>query len=78
MVRVSADPESEVLGRLGPLASPPIPLMPSMNLLIVTADDAPALAAGQALQVRLQTTGLPVLATVPCHMLVRESVRLAP
>ena len=30
-----------------------------MNLLIVTADDLPALAAGQALQVRLQAAGLP-------------------
>ena len=78
MVSVFTDPESTVLGRFGPVASPPIPLMPLMNLLIVTADDAPALAAGQALQVRLQAAGLPVLATVPCHLLVRETVRLAP
>ena len=78
MVRVFTDPGHEVVRFLGPLSPFPIPLMPLMTLLIVTADDLPALAAGQALQVRLQAAGLPVLAAVPCHMLVRETVRLAP
>jgi AmiR/NasT family two-component response regulator len=49
-----------------------------MTLLIVTADDAPALAAGQALALGLQAAGLPVLGVAACHMLVREVVRLAP
>lgn len=55
-----------------------MPLVPVMNLLIVTADDEVALAGAQALQLSLQVAGLPVLATLPCHMLVREAVRLAP
>ena len=49
-----------------------------MTLLIVTADDAPALLAGQALAAGLQAGGLPVVGSTPCHMLVREVVRLAP
>ena len=49
-----------------------------MTLLIVTANDAPALLAGQALAAGLQADGLPVVGSTPCHMLVREVVRLAP
>ena len=49
-----------------------------MTLLIVTLDDAPAQAAGLALSAQFQAAGLPALATVPCNMLVREAVRLAP
>lgn len=52
--------------------------MPLMTLLIVTADNTPDLAAGQALQRQLEAAGWPVLAMVSCLMLVRESVRLAP
>lgn len=49
-----------------------------MTLLILTANDAPALQAGQDLAAVLQAAGLPVVGTTPCHMLVREVVRLAP
>ena len=49
-----------------------------MTLLILTLDDAPAQAAGAALLTALQAAGLPALATVTCHMLVRDVVRLAP
>ena len=49
-----------------------------MSLLIVHADDPLAVAHGQALALRLQAAGLVVLGSTPCHMLVREAVRLAP
>ena len=52
--------------------------LPLMTLLIVTSDDAPAQAAGLALLAELQAAGLPALAALPCHMLVRDVVRLAP
>ncbi len=49
-----------------------------MTLLIVSADDAPAQAEAARLAACLQAGGQAVLGTVPCHMLVREVVRLAP
>ena len=49
-----------------------------MTLLIVTANDAPALQAGQALAASLQAAGLPIVGSTSCNMLVREVVRLAP
>ena len=49
-----------------------------MTLLIVHADDPLAVARGQALAAHLQAAGQAVLGTTPCHMLVREVVRLAP
>ena len=49
-----------------------------MSLLIVTANDPPALQAGQDLAARLAAAGLPVLGSTSCSMLVREVVRLAP
>ena len=49
-----------------------------MTLLIVTANDAPALQAGQDLAAKLQATGLPVAGSASCNLLVREVVRLAP
>lgn len=49
-----------------------------MTLLIVTTNDPPALLAGQTLAAALQADGLPVVGCTPCHMLVREVVRLAP
>ena len=49
-----------------------------MTLLIVTANDAAALQAGQDLAAGLQAGGLPVVGPAPCLMLVREVVRLAP
>jgi AmiR/NasT family two-component response regulator len=49
-----------------------------MNLLLVSADDGPDQADALALQTLLQGSGLVVLAVVPCRMLVRDAVRLAP
>ena len=49
-----------------------------MPLLIICADSPPALADAQALAGRLQAAGLVVSGPQPCHMLVREVVRLAP
>jgi AmiR/NasT family two-component response regulator len=49
-----------------------------MTLLIVTANDAAALQAGQDLAAGLEAAGLPVVGPAPCPMLVREVVRLAP
>ena len=49
-----------------------------MTLLIVSTDDAPALAEAAHLMACLQAAGQAVLGAVPCHMLVREVVRLAP
>jgi len=49
-----------------------------MTLLIVSADDAQTQADAQALLPRLAAAGLAPAVVVPCHMLVREAVRLAP
>ena len=52
-----------------------------MTVLIVTTDPLPAQAIGRppaALEQALHTASHPVLGTVPCHMLVREVIRLAP
>ena len=49
-----------------------------MTLLIVTANGAAALQAGQDGAGGLQAGGLPVVGSTPCHMLVHEVVRLAP
>ena len=49
-----------------------------MTLLIVCQDAPDALPDAQLLGDRLQSAGLQVLATVPCHQLVREVIRLAP
>ena len=52
-----------------------------MTVLIVTADHPPTPAttsAPVALVDALQAAGHPVLGAVPCHMLVREVIRLAP
>lgn len=49
-----------------------------MTLLIVSADDAPAQTAAADLMAVMQAAGETVLAAVPCHLLVREVVRLAP
>ena len=49
-----------------------------MTVLIVTANGAAALQAGQDGAGGLQAGGLPVIGSTPCHMLVHELVRLAP
>ena len=49
-----------------------------MSLLIVTVDSPAAQAQAQALASALRQHGSPVAAIVPCHILVREAVRLAP
>jgi len=49
-----------------------------MTLLIVCQDAPDTLPDAQLLGDRLQSAGLQVLATVPCHQLVREVIRLAP
>ena len=49
-----------------------------MSLLIVTDEDPAALADGLALADRLQALAFAVVGVVPCHMLVREVIRLAP
>lgn len=49
-----------------------------MTLLIVTANDPPALQAGLDLAAGLTAAGLPVLGATSCNMLVREVIRLAP
>ena len=49
-----------------------------MTLLIVSADAAPAQTAAADLMGVMRVAGETVLAAVPCHLLVREVVRLAP
>ena len=49
-----------------------------MNLLIVCQDSPDALTSAGPLIDCLQAAGTQVLATVPCHQLVREVIRLAP
>lgn len=49
-----------------------------MPLLITCTDEPAALAAAQDWSARLGAAGLQVAATLPCHLLVREVVRLAP
>jgi AmiR/NasT family two-component response regulator len=49
-----------------------------MRLLITCTDEPAALAEAQGWSTRLVDAGLPVAATLPCHLLVREVVRLAP
>lgn len=49
-----------------------------MTLLIVCQDAPDALPPALLQGDRLQAAGLQVLATVPCHQLVREVIRLAP
>ena len=49
-----------------------------MNLLIVCAEEATSLEAAALLPQRWLPAGLRVQAVLPCHMLVREVVRLAP
>jgi AmiR/NasT family two-component response regulator len=49
-----------------------------MKLLIVSADEGLAQVAALTLQGQWLRAGGSVLAVVPCHMLVREVVRLAP
>ncbi len=49
-----------------------------MRLLITCPDTAAALAEAQALVLRLQAGGIATDGALPCHMLVREVVRLAP
>lgn len=49
-----------------------------MSLLIVTADSPSAQAQAGRLAEGLRQAGTPVLAVLPCHILVREAVRLAP
>ena len=49
-----------------------------MSLLIVGPDHPAALADANRLADALRQAGTPVLAVVPCHILVREAIRLAP
>ena len=49
-----------------------------MTLLIVAADGPAMQDQAPALADALRLSGHPVLALLPCHMLVREAVRLAP
>lgn len=49
-----------------------------MPLLITCPDDPAALAEAQRWAERLQAAGLAVAGVQPCHLLVREVVRLAP
>ena len=49
-----------------------------MSLLIVGRDHPAALADASRLANALRQAGTPVLAVVPCHILVREAIRLAP
>ena len=49
-----------------------------MSLLIVAADGPALQHQAQALAEALRLSGNPVLAVLPCHLLVREAVRLAP
>ena len=49
-----------------------------MSLLIVAADGPALQVQAPALADALRPSGNPVLGVVPCHMLVREAVRLAP
>ncbi len=49
-----------------------------MTVLIVSADSVTDQAQAGALAEQLRAAGMAVLAVVPCHMLVREVVRLAP
>jgi len=64
------------LGRR-PVATTPAACCP-MPLLITCPDTPAALADAQALSGRLQAAGVVVSGPQPCHMLVREVVRLAP
>ncbi len=49
-----------------------------MPLLITCPDDPAALALAQRWSADLHDAGVGVAAVVPCHLLVREVVRLAP
>jgi AmiR/NasT family two-component response regulator len=49
-----------------------------MSLLITCQDSPAALADAAAVVARLQAAGMPAFGPQPCHMLVREVVRLAP